>query len=80
VTLKSGKTQAYFDSVTEGRTGFKATWSVDGDKLKFDVASIKLLYRGTLNKAGDTAKGIWSQGGREIPLTLKKHATEYEKE
>jgi CubicO group peptidase (beta-lactamase class C family) len=80
VTLKSGKTQAYFDSVTEGRTGFKATWSVDGDKLKFDVASIKLQYRGTLNKAGDTAKGIWSQGGREIPLTLKKHATEYEKE
>ena len=80
VTLKSGETQAYFDSVTEGRTGFKATWSVDGDKLKFDVASIKLQYRGTLNKAGDTAEGIWSQGGREIPLTLKKHATEYEKE
>ncbi|MEO2011533.1 MAG: serine hydrolase domain-containing protein [Pirellulaceae bacterium] len=79
VTLKSGETQAYFDSVTEGRTGFKATWSVDGDKLKFDVAAIKLQYRGTLNKAGDTAEGTWSQGGREVPLTLKKHATEYGK-
>ncbi len=78
VTLESGETAAYFDSVMEQRTDFDATWSIEGDKLNFDVASIKLKYRGTLNEAGDTAEGIWSQGGRDIPLTLKKHATEYD--
>jgi len=77
VTLESGKTVAYFDSVTEGRTGFEATWSVDGDLLKFDVAKIKLTFRGTLNEVRDTAAGTWSQGGRAFPLTLKKQATEY---
>ena len=79
VTLKSGKTTAFFDSITEGRTGFEATWSVDGDMLKFDVAKIKLRFRGTLNKKRDTAEGTWSQGGRKLPLTLKKQATEYDK-
>ena len=80
VTMESGKTAAYFDSITEGRTGFEATWSVDGDMLKFDVARIKLKYRGTLNKARDTAEGTWSQGGRNLPLTLQKHATQYDNE
>jgi hypothetical protein len=77
VTLESGETAAYFDSVTEQRTDFDAIWSVEGDKINFDVATIKLKYRGTLNEAGDTAEGIWSQGGRDIPLTLKKQATEF---
>ena len=77
VTLASGTTSAYFDSITEGRTGFKATWSIDGDELKFDVAQINLKYRGKLNEAGDTAEGTWSQGGREVPLTLQKKATEH---
>ena len=77
VTNDSGETTAYFDSVTEGRTGFDAAWSIDGDQLKFDVAKIKLKYRGTLNEARDTAEGTWSQGGRDVPLTLKKQATAY---
>lgn len=57
---RGGETQAYFDSVTEGRKGFKATWSTDGDKLQVDIAKIKLQYRETLNKAGDTAAGTCS--------------------
>jgi pimeloyl-ACP methyl ester carboxylesterase len=77
VSTESGNTGAYFDSVSEGRTGFEATWSIEGDKIKFDVAAIKLKFRGTLNEAGDTAEGTWSQGGREVPLTLKKQPTEY---
>jgi CubicO group peptidase (beta-lactamase class C family) len=72
VTLESGETSAYFDSVTEGRTGFQATWSIAGDSLNFDVVEIKLKYRGTLNQKQDTAEGTWSQGGRDVPLTLKK--------
>ncbi len=78
VTTEAGETAAYFDSVTEGRTGFVATWSSDGDQLNFDVASIKLTYRGTLNADGDSAEGTWSQGGRNVPLTLKKQATVYD--
>jgi hypothetical protein len=77
VTNDSGETAVYFDSVTEGRTGFDAAWSIDGDQLEFDVAKIRLKYRGTLNEARDTAEGTWSQGGRDVPLTLKKQATAY---
>ena len=78
VRLESGETAAYFDSVTEGRTGFPATTSVDGKTLKFDVARIKLSFEGELNEAGDQAEGTWSQGGRNIPLVLKKQASEYD--
>ncbi len=78
VTRDSGETAAYFDSVTEGRTDFDATWSSDGDTLKFDVPQIRLSYVGTLNDRGDSAEGTWSQGGRAIPLTLTKQATEYD--
>lgn len=76
VELQSGKTKAYFDSVTEGRTGFDATWSIEGNVLKFDVAKIRLTYRGKLNNRQDSATGHWSQGGRKLPLTLKKQSAE----
>ena len=77
VVQASGDTVAFFDSVTEGRTGFPATRSVLGDTLGFDVSRIRLRYRGVLNDSGDTAVGTWSQGGREMPLTLKRQAHEY---
>lgn len=76
VTLESGETAAYFDSVTEGRTGFKAQWSIEGDTLRFEVPSILLSYTGTLNEARDKAEGTWSQGGRSFPLTLTKQPNE----
>ena len=47
-------------------------------KLKFDVPRIKLTYRGTLSADGESPRGTWSQGGRELPLTFKKQATEYD--
>lgn len=78
VTTDAGTTQAYFDSVTEGRTNFHATWSAEGDELKFDVPGIQLSYQGTLNDQRDSAEGIWSQGGREVPLTLKKQSAAYD--
>jgi pimeloyl-ACP methyl ester carboxylesterase len=77
VIQPAGDTVAFFDSVTEGQVGFPATWSVVGDTLAFSVARIRLTYRGKLNDAGDTAEGIWTQGGRSIPLTLKRQAQEY---
>ena len=75
VMLENGDSAAYFDSVTEGRTDFEATWSIDGDTLKFDVEPIKLSYSGTLNESRDAAEGTWNQGGRKLPLTLKMQTT-----
>ncbi|MDG2014493.1 MAG: hypothetical protein P8J33_13375, partial [Pirellulaceae bacterium] len=69
---KSGTTTAYFDSLTEGAKNFTAICSKKDDHLNFDVGKINLTYRGTLNKARNKATGIWSQGGRELPLTLTK--------
>lgn len=77
VELESGETVVFFDSVTEGRTGFEGSWSIEEKELIFDVPSIRLTYRGTLNEMGDVAEGIWSQGGREFPLTLKRQEKAY---
>ena len=77
VDLADGTTKAYFDSITEGRTGFDGTWSREGDKLTFDIPAIRLSFTGTLNEAGDLAQGSWRQGGRELPLALERSETEY---
>ncbi|MEZ6095077.1 MAG: alpha/beta hydrolase [Pirellulaceae bacterium] len=69
----------FFDSVSEGRTGFEATMTMEDDRLVFDVPAIKLSYRGTLNADRTEADGTWSQGGRELPLKLKRR-TEAEPE
>ena len=69
---ENGTTTAYFDSLTEGAKNFTATWTQKDDQLTFEVAKIKLTYRGTLNASKNTAVGKWSQGGRTLPLTLTK--------
>ncbi|MFK7822074.1 MAG: alpha/beta hydrolase family protein [Planctomycetaceae bacterium] len=76
----AGGTSAYFDSVTEGQTGFDATWSIEDGRLKFDVPQIKLTYEGKLNRAEDSAEGTWTQAGRAFPLTLKKQLNAYDNE
>ncbi len=78
VETESGERTAYFDSVTEGRKGFKAIWSKKDGSIKFVAKQIKLSYEGKLNENEMEAKGTWSQGGRKFPLTLKKQLTEYE--
>jgi pimeloyl-ACP methyl ester carboxylesterase len=75
--VATGEPVVYFDSITEGRSGFRGIWSRTNTTLIFEIPSIKLTFSGTLNDTGDVAKGTWRQGGREIPLTLEKRATEY---
>jgi hypothetical protein len=75
--MATGEPVVYFDSITEGRKGFRGTWSRKDTTLIFEIPPIKLTFTGTLNATGDVAQGTWRQGGREIPLTLEKHATEY---
>ena len=79
VETEDGKEKAYFDSVTEGRTGIPVSdWSIENGELVFEVDSIRLTYDGKLNADGTVAEGIWSQGGREFPLTLDRKETEFE--
>ena len=78
VEATSGKTKAYFDSVTEGRTGFDADWSKEDGVLQFVVDSIELEFVGELNEAGTAAEGTWSQGGRSFPLKLNRKKVEAE--
>lgn len=68
--------RVYFDSVTEGLTGFLGSWKREGNQLKFDIPGIQLNYTGELNQAGDAAEGLWRQAGRELQLTLNKSAAE----
>ena len=79
VKTDSGKEVVYFDSVTEGQTDFAATWSIIDDEISFDVKAIQLTYRGKLNDTKNEAEGTWSQGGRSLPLRLKKQNQPYEK-
>ena len=72
------KPLCYFDSITEGATDFEGTWKIDEDKISFRIPRIKLTFKGTLNDAGDEAEGEWTQGGRKLPLTLKRQPTEYD--
>jgi len=79
VTTKDEKTKAYFDSVTEDVRGLNVTkWSDKDGELLFEVAQIKLTYRGELSEDGNSATGTWEQGGRKFPLTLKKKAQEHQ--
>ena len=78
-TNGDGKTVAYFDSVTEGRTDFEATVEIKDGNLQFEVKQIRLKYTGKINDKGDEAVGTWSQGGRNVNLTLKKKSEEFDK-
>ena len=74
----TGVPLVYFDSITEGRTGFRGTWRREHQTLTFEIPPIKLSFTGTLNADGDTVRGTWQQAGREFPLTLEKHTVAYD--
>jgi pimeloyl-ACP methyl ester carboxylesterase len=78
VETPTGEPLVYFDSITEGRTGFRGTWRREHQTLTFEIPPVKLSFTGTLNEGGDKARGTWRQGGRAFPLTLEKHAVAYE--
>lgn len=74
------KPKCYFDSITEGATGFAGTWVIKDGELKFEIPEIRLEYTGKISSTGETAEGIWKQAGREFPLSLKRQPTEYRSE
>jgi len=63
--IATGEPVVYFDSITEGRNGFRGTWSRKDTTLIFEIPAITLTFTGTLNETGDVAEGTWRQGGRD---------------
>ena len=48
------------------------TVKISGGTLKLDLAAIGATYVGTLNAAGDSFRGGWSQGAMTLPLILHR--------
>ena len=46
--VATGEPVVYFDSVTEGRSGLRGTWSRKDTTLIFEIPAIKLTFTGTL--------------------------------
>ncbi|MEM9412051.1 MAG: alpha/beta fold hydrolase, partial [Planctomycetota bacterium] len=77
VKKEDGTQAAFFDSVTEGRTRFEATFTLSDSNIEFDVPSIRLKYSGELNEEKNQADGTWTQAGRSFPLKLEKKPEEF---
>jgi pimeloyl-ACP methyl ester carboxylesterase len=73
----AGETRAWFDSVTEERIGFEATWRIEGDELCFDVARVGATFRGLLDAGRTSAEGRFVQGGQDRPITLERRSSVY---
>lgn len=74
----AGATRAFFDSITEKRTDFEASWRIEGDELAFDVAQVGATYRGKLNAEHTRADGRFVQGGQDRALLLERRTSVYQ--
>ena len=75
-TDAQGETVATLDSPDEGREGFKLDpFSLDKNRLAFELKASAAKYEGKLNGEGTEAVGTWSQRGVSLPLTFKQTKT-----
>jgi hypothetical protein len=73
VTESEKGLQATFDSIDQKVFGMTVEKiELKGQQLRFELASIQAVYTGTLNKAGTTITGEWSQVGMTFPVSFKK--------
>jgi pimeloyl-ACP methyl ester carboxylesterase len=64
---------ATMDSPDQGATGIPVSKvTVDGDKVRLDLAAIGGTYEGTLTDDGETIDGTWTQGGSSYPLVVER--------
>src|SRR3954470_7685254 len=60
--------KATLDSVDQGSNGIPvAQVSLEGSRLKLDVAAVKGTYDGEVSADGTTITGKWQQGGADLP-------------
>jgi hypothetical protein len=78
VEKKSDDTlSAVVDSIDQGAKIPVDTTVFEGGTLRLEMKMIGASYQGKLNAEGSALEGIWSQGGRELPLTLQRQAAAF---
>ena len=69
----SGALAGSMDSPDQGATGLRAdSAAFSGDSLHLVFRRIGGGFAGRLNATGDTLRGLWSQRGSSLPLTLAR--------
>jgi uncharacterized protein len=61
---------AILDSIDQGSKISFDSVVFEDRKLRLGAQAIGASYEGTLNADGSALEGVWSQGGRELPLTF----------
>jgi dienelactone hydrolase len=75
VVSRDGGAKAGLDSPDQGASGIPVTaLSRDGQAVAFAVASAGLSFKGVLAADGQSIAGTFSQGGKDVPLTLTRLA------
>src|SRR3954451_15723894 len=71
--MAEGQFKAILDSVDQGANGIPvAAVTLEGSRVKLDVAAIKGSYNGQVSEDAKTLTGTWSQGGWDGPLTFTR--------
>jgi pimeloyl-ACP methyl ester carboxylesterase len=68
---------AMVDSIDQGAKIPVDTTVFEGGTLRLEMKMIGASYQGKLNAEGNTLEGTWSQGGRELPLTLQRQTAAF---
>ncbi len=68
------KWSATLDSVDQGTQMNVDSITLKAGVVELSIHSIGASYKGTMNEDGSAIDGTWSQGGRDLPLTLNRLA------
>lgn len=65
--------KATLDSIDQGVRGIPVTGVIwEAPELRLALPPLQANYVATMNEAGDTLDGIWSQSGQQLPLVMKR--------
>ena len=68
----AGAYAAKLDSLDQGATIPVDPITVNGDAVRLEMKSVEAVFEGVLNKERTELTGKFTQGGQELPLTLKR--------
>lgn len=69
-----GAPTATLDSVDQGAVMPVDALTLEERAVRFAVAGIGAAFAGTMSADGSAIAGVWTQAGRELPLTLRRLA------
>ena len=75
VTVTKSEAGVYagkLDSLDQGATIAIDTITVNGDAVRWEIKSPAIVFEGVLNKERTELTGKFTQGGQQLPLTLKR--------